>query len=151
MLDKIADVWKTFRDTYKHPLPIDLTVLQFGNTATMANELGSLVMDGQKIATSSLVQLNEYYNRKSSQVGDCYVLMDGTQECLGFLQVVQTETRNFSDITQQFAEEEGDETFENWLAIHQAYYQQQMTLIDDALSPDTQLHCEWFKVICDLR
>lgn len=151
MLDNIADEWETFRDAHKYSLPEDLTVLQFGNTIEMANELGALVMKGQKIATSSLVQLNDYYNRKSSQVGDCYVLMNGTQECLGFLQVVQTETRIFSDITQQFAEEEWDESFENWLTIHQAYYQHQLTLIDDVLGPETKLHCEWFKVICDLR
>ncbi len=147
----MIDLWENFREASDRSLPEDFTLLQFGNTKEMADDLANLVMAGEKTATSSLVPVNDHYNRKVSDVGDCYLLLGGNKECLAFLQVTKTDTRSFDSITPQFAKEEGDGTFECWLEIHQAYYGYQMTLLGETLQADTNLHCEWFEVIYDLR
>lgn len=150
MLDRLIQLWETIRDNKVESLPEDFTILQFGNTKEMTDDLASLVLKGDKTATSSLVQMADHLNRMRSKVGDCYLLMGSNQECLAFLEVKKTETRCFGDIDLQFAKDEGDETLENWLEIHQSYYRHQMSLLGDTLQSDTKLHCEWFKVICDL-
>lgn len=143
-------MWEALRQTSSDNLPKEVTILQFGNREKMAADLGQLVLDKQKHATSSLLKMAAYYQRQPSQVGDCYVLLGSRRRCLAFLRVTKTATWAFGEIDDVFAKEEGDGSLENWLAIHTDYYQKQLAMLGETLQPTSQLHCEWFEVLKDL-
>ncbi|MGY3779103.1 ASCH domain-containing protein [Isobaculum melis] len=122
-------------------------LMTFGNTKEMADELAELVLAGEKIATSSLLELYDYREAKISEVGDYALLLNGDSDAVAVVKVVRTTIQRFGDIDEQFAKEEGDGSLANWLAIHLPYYTQQLARIDQPFSNDVLLHCIWFEVV----
>lgn len=140
-------LWQTCQKEYNIHNQPEPEFIAFGNTKEMADELADLVLAGEKIATSSLLELYDYREAKISEVGDYALLLNGDKEAVAVVKVVRVGIRKFGAIDEQFAKEEGDGSLENWLAIHLPYYTQQLASIDQPFSNDALLHCIWFEVV----
>jgi len=118
--------------------------IQFGGDT---DELARKVLMGRKIATSSLY---DYYriNLKDMSNPDEYAsILDSSGNEVCVVKIEKIEIVQFQNITEEFAVEEGDGDLHNWLKIHTGYYSEELKKIGKELTDDTELFCEWFKVI----
>lgn len=118
--------------------------IQFGGNT---DELAAKVLSGEKTATSSLYEYYRLNQKRMSQVSDYAVILDarGNEVCI--IQIERIEIIRFKNITETFARQEGDGDLCNWLNIHIAHYSEQLERMDKQLDADTELVCEWFKVV----
>ena len=118
--------------------------IQFGD---QTDELAQKVLLGIKTATSSL-----YYHyclnlKKISKVNDYASVLDSLGNEICIIRIEKIKIIQFQNITETFAIEEGDGNLENWLKIHTKYYSGLLEKIGKKLTHETELVCEWFKVI----
>lgn len=118
--------------------------IQFGDNT---DELAGKVLSGEKTATSSL---HDYYRlqlKEMSNVGDYAEILDSNGKEVCIVEIEKIEIIKFKDITERFAMEEGDGSLDNWLKIHTHYYSGLLAKIGKELTSNTELVCEWFKVV----
>ncbi len=100
----------------------------FGNTADMADELGLLVRDGPKRATTSLHSWYEGPDADDDEtmpvVGALSVVLDGRGEPLCVIRTVTVEVRPFGEVDEAFAwvEGEGDRSLAHWRDAHIRFF-----------------------------
>ena len=100
----------------------------FGNTAEMADELGLLVRDGPKRATTSLLSWYEGPDADDDEVmpvvGALSVVLDGRGEPLCVIRTVTVEVRPFGEVDEAFAwvEGEGDRGLAYWRDAHISFF-----------------------------
>lgn len=118
--------------------------IQFGGDT---DELAGKVLSGEKIATSSLYDYYRMNLKEMSKVNDYASILDsqGNEICVVIIEKIKI--LKFQDITEEFAIQEGDGDLHNWLRIHAEYYSMQLDKIGKKLTGDTELVCEWFKVV----
>ena len=75
------------------------------------------------------------------------MILNSTNREVAKVRIEKIETKKFGDITEEFAIEEGDESLENWQAIHLPYYSGLLSSIGKELNTNTLLVCEWFRVV----
>jgi uncharacterized protein YhfF len=97
----------------------------FGNDAAMADELGMLVRDGPKRATTSLLSWYEdpppgEEPEPVPSVGALSVVLDGRGEPICVIRDVKVEVRPFGEVDEAFAwvEGEGDRSLAYWRDAH---------------------------------
>jgi uncharacterized protein YhfF len=116
----------------------------FGNTKEMADELGSLVMEGKKTATCSLARAYQGFEDEIPKVGVYSVLCDGDEKPLCIITLNETFICLYKDITEKHAYEEGegDRSLAHWKKVHYEFFSSYEGFHDE----DT-LICERFKVV----
>lgn len=117
---------------------------QFGDNP---DELAQKVLSGEKIATSSLYDYYCMNLKEMSKINDYASIIDSYENEICVVKIVKIEIIPLQNITESFAIEEGDGNLSNWLKIHTEYYSMQLERIGKVLTGDTELVCEWFKVI----
>jgi len=125
--------------------------IKFGSTEKEINELAQKVLSGDKVATSSLLDYYRQGLKKISAVDDYMAVVDFSGNEVAIVRIIKTEIKRFGDITESFAIEEGDGNLSNWQAIHYPYYSRQLSAIGKELTDDTELVCEWFRVVSDFN
>ncbi len=105
----------------------DYTVVAFGHTAEMADELGALVISGKKRATASLLRDYAAGNEPVPQAGDFIVVVDGGGRPKCIWRTTEIIVKPFVDVDDAFAwdEGEGDRTRAWWLSAHRKYFSAQ--------------------------
>lgn len=126
---------------------MEIGSIKFGSSPSDINELAGKVITGDKTATSSLYDYHLKGLKKSGKVGECFSILNSSDEEVALIKIERIEIIKFGEITDEFAIEEGDGSFDNWLSIHQPYYSKLLCNIGKELNDETLLVCEWFKVI----
>lgn len=121
----------------------------FGDSPTMADELGRLVVLGIKTATCSLLWEYEAGDEPLPHAGDLSIILDGAGRPLCILQTTQVEIKPYDDVDAQFAfdEGEGDRSLAFWRDAHWRFFSRTCREIGRSVSPDMLLVCERFKVV----
>lgn len=122
-----------------------ITKVRFGGTIEEQNELSQLVLIGEKVATSSLLELKK--EKDLTSVGDIWQIQDGFKQDICMVKVSEVEIKKFKDITEDFAIKEGDGSFNNWLEIHKNYYSFLLNKNGKLLEDTTLLECVYFEKI----
>ena len=97
------------------------TAWAFGNDPAMADDLGRLVRDGPKRATTSLLSWYEGDDAEPMPVaGALSVVLDGRGEPICVIRTTEVEVRPFGLVDEAFAwvEGEGDRSLAYWRAAH---------------------------------
>lgn len=118
--------------------------IQFGGET---NELATKVLSGEKTATSSLYDYYLMDLKEMSNPGEYASILDSGGNELCVVKIEKVEIIQFQNITERFAIEEGDGNLQNWQRIHTDYYSAQLRKIGKELTGNTELVCEWFKVV----
>lgn len=82
-----------------------------------------------------------------SRVGDHGVILDGSNEERAIVRIMKMAIFRYSEIDEDFANEEGDGSLSNWRAIHEEYYQRHLHKIGKELTASTELVCMWFEAV----
>jgi len=97
------------------------TAWAFGDTPEMADELGLLVRDGPKRATTSLRSWYEGDDAEAMPIeGALSVVLDGRGDPICVIRTVKVEVRPFGEVDEAFAwvEGEGDRSLAYWREAH---------------------------------
>ena len=119
----------------------------FGDSPTMATELGLLVRDGPKRATAGLV--GEYAEGEPlPAVGDYSVILDGDGAAVCVIRTTGVEIRRFDEVDADFAwtEGEGDRTLADWREGHIQFFERCGMPLTDA----TEMVLERFDLVWPL-
>nr|WP_318382329.1 ASCH domain-containing protein [uncultured Enterobacter sp.] len=107
-------------------------IWEFGDSAQMADELSTLVIEGHKTATCC--SYHDYLAQdKKVLVGDYHIVLNGLGYPACVLRTLSLSLVRFNDITadQAALEGEGDKSLAHWRAEHQAFFTREGTFADD--------------------
>jgi uncharacterized protein YhfF len=122
----------------------------FGDNPALADELGTLVVQGIKTATASLEQ--EYEPAGSDPLprkGDLSVILDGTNQPLCIIETTEIRVLPFGQVDPAFAwdEGEGDRSLAFWRSEHTKYFGRVCQQIGCTLDDGLPVVCERFQVV----
>lgn len=124
-------------------------VFCIGESAESADEGATLIKQGMKTATSTLLWEYRAANKPLPEVGSLSIVTDGSGCPVCVVETVAVEIRGFADVDASFARDYGewDGTLESWRAACWAYYTEQCRALGKAPTPDMPLVCERFHVV----
>jgi uncharacterized protein YhfF len=122
----------------------------FGDNPALADELGTLVVQGIKTATASLEQ--EYQpagDEPLPKPGDLSVVLGGDDKPLCIIETTEIRILPFGQVDPQFAydEGEGDRSLAFWRSEHTKYFGRVCQQIGCTLDDDLPVVCERFRVV----
>ncbi len=138
-----AGFWRSFVDATGIDGPY--TAFGFGSDPEMADELGLLVRDGPKRATTSLLSEYEDDEEPIPSVGDLSVVLDDRDDPLCVIRTTKVEVRPLGLVDEAFAwvEGEGDRSLAYWREAHIRFFANEGRPVDD----DTPVVLETFEVL----
>ncbi|EAE6208129.1 ASCH domain-containing protein [Listeria innocua] len=121
----------------------------FGNSPSMADELGKLVMNGIKTGTSSLFYWYDQGLEPMPSVGSHVVLLDGEEEAMGIIRLIGVKIMPFNEVPETFAylEGEGDRSLEYWRKVHTSFFTNECDELGIPFEEDALVVCEEFEVV----
>ena len=131
---------------YDGPL---VTAYAFGDSAELADELGTLVLHGPKRATACLLLEFEALKEPLPVVGDRCAVLGGDGRPLAIVRTTEVRVGPLSSVDSRFAwdEGEGDRTRAWWLAAHTRYFTRQCTAMDVTFDDDIAVVFERFELL----
>lgn len=155
MLPKTAATetfWQAFR-RHSGLRDVDYVVVRFGDNATMNDEVGQLVLDGTKRATTSLARDYGEGREALPAVGDYVVVIDGAHVPRCIWRTTEIEVKPLIAVDDEFArdEGEGDRTRAGWLSAHRAYFARQASREGFTVTDDIMTVFERFEIVWPLE
>jgi hypothetical protein len=125
--------WRAFTDATGVEAPYDAWAFGGDDTPELATELGLLVRDGPKRATTGLLASYEAEGEPLPVVGTYSVILDGAGLPLCIIRTTQVETMAFGEVDEEFAwvEGEGDRSLAYWRAAHERFFEAEGTPVGD--------------------
>jgi uncharacterized protein YhfF len=148
----VRDYWRSYLDSRKSELStqgLEYEAWAFGNTAEMADDLGSLVKLGVKIATASLGWAYQADGEPYPEVGDMSIILDGRGDPMCIIETTDVEIIAFNDVGERHAYEEGegDRSLDYWREVHWAFFAEECKSIGREPAEDMPVVCERFRLI----
>jgi len=121
----------------------------WGDSPSLADELGALIVQGAKTATCSALWEWEAEGKPVPENGLITVALDGRGEPLCIVETVEVTIRKYNEVDADFAREEGegDLSLKYWREAHRNYFSRVLKKIDREFSEEMPLVCERFRVI----
>jgi len=147
--DKVAKYWRVFCEASGVDPNAQYQAWHFGNTQEMALELAGLVLAGKKVATASLVSVNEI-RPDEAPIEDGYSVatdFEGSPMCV--IQTTEIRHLPFEEVDAQFAsdEGEGDQTLKHWRDVHSRYFAREATELGMEFNSRSLVCCERFRLL----
>ena len=140
---EVSEFWRSFVDATS----IEGTYVtgSFGSDAETADELGLLVRDGQKRATTSLLSSYEEDDEPLPAVGNLSIVLDGQGTPLCVIRTTSVEVRPFGLVDEAFAwvEGEGDRSLASWRDAHVRFF----ASLGQPVSEDTLVVLDTFELL----
>lgn len=146
--DSVNKMWQDYR-AKNQEVSNKFEAWAFGDSAEMANELGELVMAGTKTGTSSLFYWYDQGGEAMPSVGSYVVILDGEEEAMGIIKLVDVTIMPFNEVSERFAylEGEGDRTLEYWRKVHTDFFTNESVELGIDFNEDVLVVCEEFEVV----
>ncbi len=121
----------------------------FGDSDALADELASLVLQGRKTATTSLVWAVEVEARPLPRPGQLSIVKNWAGQPLCLIVTTSLEVLPFDRVDAAFAAEEGEDdgTLATWRRNHDAYFGRECVRIGRVARPDMPAACERYRVV----
>ena len=150
--NKVEAYWRAYLDALPANSPARAGAYEawsFGDGPKMADELGSLVLEGRKTATCSALWELEVEGGPLARPGERSVILDGKDEPLCIIETTEVTVRRFDEVDESFAyqEGEGDRSLEYWREAHRRFFARTLPGIGRRFAEDMPLVCERFRVI----
>lgn len=133
MAASVQAFWRAYADATGIDVPYEAWGFGGDDTPELATELGLLVRDGPKRATTGMLADYQRDGEALPVVGAYSVILDGAGEPLCIIRTALVETRPFGEVDEEFAwvEGEGDRSLEYWREAHMRFFAHQGTPISD--------------------
>ena len=150
--DRIDAYWRSFLETLPAGSPVrdeQYVAEAWGDSPRLADELGSLILDGTKTATCSALWEYEAEGEPLPETGVKYIVLDGKNDPLCIVETTEVAVRPYNEVDASFAYEEGegDRSLEYWRDAHWHFFSSALQTIDKEPTIDMPLVCERFLVI----
>ena len=150
--EKIGAYWQAYLETLSRDSSARRRTYEawsFGDGPEMADELGALVLGGQKTATCSALWELEAEDEPPARPGGKAVILNGKDDPLCVIETTEVEIRRFHEVDERFAREEGegDLSLEYWREAHRRFFTGTLPEIGRSFVEDMPLVCERFRVI----
>ena len=150
--DPIKQFWQAYLDTLPAGSPVraERYVAEwFGDNPDLANELGALIVGGQKTATCSALWEWEAEGESLPEVGLKTIVLDGHGVPLCIIETTEVTMRPYNQVEAQFAydEGEGDRSLAYWRDAHWRYFSRVLPAIGRTPTEEMLLVCERFQVV----
>ncbi len=124
-------------------------VFSIGNSPEAADEGATIIKQGVKTATSSLLWAYQATNKPLPAVGSLSIVVDGRGEPVCVVETITVEIKGFAEVDAAFAYDYGewDRTLETWRAHCWAFNAPHCHALRKAPTPEMPLVCERFKVV----
>jgi uncharacterized protein YhfF len=125
MSPSIAQFWQTYRNTRGADIAATPTeVYHFCDNEDDANELGELVLRGEKQATTALLLSHEFENAPLPKEGDLNIITNWQGDPLCVIEITDVVVRPFFAVDSDFAyrEGEGDKSLAYWRDVHRDFF-----------------------------
>jgi uncharacterized protein YhfF len=102
-----------------------LRIIELGLPGDQRTWLTNLVLSGAKKATAGLLELDyESEGEALEHIGEHLALIDDTGAQVGTLEIVGVELAPFTEVTWEFAQEEGEgyRSIKDWREVHTRYW-----------------------------
>jgi uncharacterized protein YhfF len=121
----------------------------WGDSPTMADELGALIVQGTKTATCSALWEWEAEGNPIPKAGYLTIALDGRGEPLCIVETTEISIHQYNEVEAGFAraEGEGDLSLNYWREAHRNYFSRVLQKVGKEFSEDMPLVCERFRVI----
>ncbi len=121
----------------------------FGNTPEMADELGVLVRQGIKTATTSLTWPYDQGLERHPEVGGYSIILDGSDQPICLIQTTRLERKAFNavDETHAYLEGEGDRSLRYWQKVHRNFFRDECKRWGIKFHEEITVLCERFKLV----
>jgi uncharacterized protein YhfF len=126
----------------------------WGDSPTMADELGALIVQGTKTATCSALweweaEEWEAEGNPIPKAGYLTIALDGRGEPLCIVETTEISIHQYNEVEAGFAraEGEGDLSLNYWREAHRNYFSRVLQKVGKEFSEDMPLVCERFRVI----
>lgn len=125
--------WREFADATGVEAIFDSWAFGGEDTPALATELGLLVRDGPKRATTGMLADYERDGETLPQIGAYSVILDGAGEPICIIRTTRVDTVAFGEVDEEFAwvEGEGDRSLEYWREAHVRFFARLGTSISD--------------------
>ena len=122
---------------------------EFGDNPRTSDYLIALVLEGKKTATCGLIEDYQRDDYPIPKVGDQKIFINGNREPVCIAEVTEVESKQFSEIDDSFAydEGEGDRSYEFWYKEHVECFSNSMTAMGKEFHEQLPTVCERFKIL----
>lgn len=133
MAASVQAFWRAYADATGIDAPYEAWAFGGDDTPELATELGLLVRDGPKRATTGMLADYQRDGEALPEVGGYSVILDGAGEPLCIIRTTMVETTAFGEVDEEFAwvEGEGDRSLEYWREAHMRFFAHEGTPISD--------------------
>jgi uncharacterized protein YhfF len=149
--EQLEQYWQTYLATLPNPISSAGTydAGQFGDHSDLADQLGKLILKGDKTATCSALWEWEVEGSELPKVGSKTIVLDGNDNPLCIIETIEVVIRAFNEVDAKFAYEEGedDRSLESWREGHWKYFSRVLPKIAKKPAPEMLLVCERFRVV----
>ena len=148
MNETTRQYWDKFCKDNSIPPTFNVQAEQFGTPYTeTANELGQLIIQGEKTAASSVYILYQLEGIPMPNVGLHTIVLDSEDNPLGIIKTTEMTIIPMNKVPPQFALDEGDLSYEFWYNTHKIYFENLLKYHDIKFTDDILLVCERFQLI----
>ena len=121
----------------------------FGDNPRLKDELLSLVLEGKKTGTTSLVKENELEGWPINKVGDYSVILDGLDRPRAVIQTLSVRRCRFDEVDAEhaFSEGEDDRSLASFAREHRKYWRRSGERLGYAFKDDMDVILESFKLV----
>ena len=146
-MSTVEQFWQEFLDARPRvPRDTPFQTWYFGNSDEMARDLARLVITGQKMASASLVAVNEIKPDEAPIIGGYSVVtyFDGSPACV--IRTLEVCEMPFNQVDERFAadEGEGDLSLASWRDAHRKYFLKETAELGVEFTEDSIVCCERF-------
>lgn len=145
--DSIRKLWAAYRNITPDA-PETYEAWAFGDSKEMADELATLVLTGQKTATTSNYTLYELEDEALPYVGLHNIILDGNENAVAIVETTAVHVVPFHEVTSEHAylEGEGDRTLTHWRNVHQPFFAKELAEVNQTFDENIPVVCEQFKL-----
>ncbi|MEY8749742.1 ASCH domain-containing protein [Alkalicoccobacillus gibsonii] len=122
-------------------------VVDAGQFGDQPDHLLELIINGTKTATCYGAIFYTYENKRMPQPGDYSIILDSKNEPRAIIQLTKVAMVPMNEVTEKFAEAEGDGTHENWYEIHRRFFYEKCREANIEFDETMTLVCQTFQLI----
>ena len=125
--------WREFAEASGVEASYEAWAFGGNDTPELATELGLLVRDGPKRATTGLLRSYEAEGEPLPVTGGYSIILDGAGQPLCIIRTTRVDTMPFGEVDDEFAwvEGEGDRSLAYWRSAHERFFEAEGTPVTD--------------------
>ena len=151
----VEEFWQEYLDSLSEgdEHPDSYSEFSFGDSAEMADELGTLVLQNIKTGTASLAWDYAQDDEPLPRAGDHSLILDGKGDPMCIIETTRVYIEPYNQVgeDQADAEGEGDRSLEYWRKAHWEYFSRRCEALGREPSEYMPVVCERFRVVWDNR